>query len=217
MLPFDRTTPPSSRAADQARPTAAARQSLVALVALAAGALCGACAPWSASAPLAQAASQPIASAPSAAASPQPPQAEAERTWAAIQDRIASTPPEQWPALAAALGDGRASPEQSVELAWLLSLMRTDTARALELLQGVLQRTDPEARAWQRPAWLLKSLLSEQRRLEEQLDRLNTQLRDHQRDNQRRIDQLQEKLEALKSIERSLNQRGAPPAAPARP
>lgn len=120
---------------------------------------------------------------------------------------------------AAALGDGRATPEQSLELALLLGLMHApgDTARALDLLQGVLQRADPEALAWQHPALLLKALLSEQRRLEEQVERLNAQMRDQQRDSQRRIDQLNEKLEALKSIERSLNQRAAPPAPSARP
>jgi len=145
--------------------------------------------------------------------------AQAARTWSAIQDRIASTPPDQWPLHAAALGDGRATPEQSLELALLLGLLQApgDTARALDLLQGVLQRTDPEALAWRHPALLLKALLSEQRRLQEQAERLNAQLRDQQRDSQRRIDQLNEKLEALKSIERSLNQRAAPAAPASRP
>lgn len=212
---FDRPDRPPPRAA---WPTSLPRLSLMALTALAAG-LCVACAPWSSPAPLPTAAPQLAASAPSAASmpTPTPTQADVARTWTAIQERIASTPPDQWPAHAAALGDGRATPEQSVELALLLGLMHADTARALDLLQGVLQRTEPEAQAWQRPALLLKALLSEQRRLEEQVERLNTQLRDQQRDSQRRIDQLNEKLEALKSIERSLNQRAAPPAPSARP
>lgn len=186
------------------------RSTRLALVALATG-LCVACAPWSSPTSLPHATAQLAVPEPSAASTPD--EAQAERTWVAIQDRIASTPPTQWPAHAAALGDGHATPEQSVELALLLGLMHADTARALELLQGVLQRTGPEARAWQRPAWLLQALLSERRRREDQLERLNTQLRDQQRDSQRRIDQLNEKLEALKSIERSLSHR----AAPARP
>lgn len=212
---FDRPDRPSPRAAGLTR------LSRLALMAIATT-LCVACAPWSTPTAVPQAsaqptAAQPAASAPSTASRPAPTQAEVDRTWAAIQDRIASTPPEQWPAHAAALGDGRASPEQSVELALLLGLMHTDTARALDLLQGVLQRPEPESQAWQRPAWLLQALLSEQRRQQEQLDRVNTQLRDQQRDSQRRIDQLNEKLEALKSIERSLNQRATPPAAAPRP
>lgn len=208
MPPFDHPARPT-------RPTHWARLAITAL----ATSLCVACAPWSTSSAEHQAvvqpsAAQPTASAASAASKPAPTQAEVDRSWAAIQARIASTPPEQWPANAAALGDGRASPEQSVELALLLGLMRADITRALDLLQGVLQRTEPEARAWQGPAWLLQALLSEQRRQQEQIDRVNTQLRDQQRDSQRRIDQLNEKLEALKSIERSLNQR---PAAASRP
>lgn len=217
MPPFESTFDHPDRPPPRAAwPTSLTRLALVALTALAAG-LCVACAPWSSPTPLPTAASQPAASAPSAASMPTPTQAEVARTWTAIQERIASTPPDQWPAHAAALGDGRATPEQSVELALLLGLMHADTARALDLLQGVLQRPEPEAQAWQRPARLLKTLLSEQRRLEEQQERLNAQLRDQQRDSQRRIDQLNEKLEALKSIERSLNQRAAPPAPSARP
>lgn len=214
MPPFDRPDRPDRPPPRAAWPTSLTRLALMAFTALAAG-LCVACAPWSSPTRLPTAASQPAASAPSAASTPT--QAEVARTWTAIQERIASTPPDQWPAHAAALGDGRATPEQSVELALLLGLMHADTARALDLLQGVLQRPEPEAQAWQRPAGLLKTLLSEQRRLEEQQERLNAQLRDQQRDSQRRIDQLNEKLEALKSIERSLNQRAAPPPTAPRP
>ena len=48
----------------------------------------------------------------------------------------------------------------------------------------------------------------EQRRLEDSLERQSQQLREHQR----RIDQLNERLEAMRAIERSLTTR--PPAAP---
>lgn len=208
--------PPFDRSARAARPAPAAR--LTALVAGLLSSLCVACAPWS-PAPLPAPRPEPPQAASAPSAPPAPDVAQAARTWSAIQDRIASTPPDQWPLHAAALGDGRATPEQSLELALLLGLLQApgDTARALDLLQGVLQRTDPEALAWRHPALLLKALLSEQRRLQEQAERLNAQLRDQQRDSQRRIDQLNEKLEALKSIERSLNQRGAPAAPANRP
>lgn len=208
--------PPFDRSARAARPAPAAR--LTALVAGLLSSLCVACAPWS-PAPLPEPRPEPPQAASAPSAPPAPDVAQAARTWSAIQDRIASTPPDQWPLHAAALGDGRATPEQSLELALLLGLLQApgDTARALDLLQGVLQRTDPEALAWRHPALLLKALLSEQRRLQEQAERLNAQLRDQQRDSQRRIDQLNEKLEALKSIERSLNQRGAPAAPANRP
>ena len=62
-------------------------------------------------------------------------------------------------------------------------------------------------------ARLLASRYAEQRRLEEQLDKQNQQLRDVQR----RLDQTNERLEALKAIERSLTSRSpaAPTSAPA--
>ena len=50
------------------------------------------------------------------------------------------------------------------------------------------------------------------RRAEEAADRSAQQLREAQRDNQRKLDQLNEKLEQLKAIERSLNTRPAPAA-----
>ena len=52
---------------------------------------------------------------------------------------------------------------------------------------------------------LLSSQYAELRRQEESIDKLNGQLRDAQR----RIEQLNEKLEALKNIERSLSVRPA--------
>jgi hypothetical protein len=42
-------------------------------------------------------------------------------------------------------------------------------------------------------------------------------LRDTQRDNQRKLEDANAKLEALKAIERSLNTRQAPPASAPRP
>ncbi|MGC1174352.1 hypothetical protein [Polaromonas sp.] len=102
-------------------------------------------------------------------------------------------------------------PADQVRLALALSQTRQlyDLVRAQELLQRVLANAGAEARPLHPVARLLAARLSEQRRVEDLLDRQNQQLRDLQR----RLEQTQEKLDALKEIERSLNSR--PPAAPA--
>jgi hypothetical protein len=106
------------------------------------------------------------------------------------------------------LGDA-ASPEAQVQLSLVLSQLRQlpELIRAQELLARVLGNAD--AQALHPLARLLASRYSEQRRLEEQLEKQNQQLRDVQR----RLDQTNDRLEALKAIERSLTSR--PPAAPA--
>jgi hypothetical protein len=99
-----------------------------------------------------------------------------------------------------------------VQLALLLGQTRVagDTVRALQLLDQVAQSPAPEAAPWQPLARLLAARYAEQRRVEEQLERQNQQARDQQR----RLQQLTEKLEALKAIERSLTTLPGP-AAPA--
>ncbi|WP_227001417.1 hypothetical protein [Pulveribacter suum] len=88
-----------------------------------------------------------------------------------------------------------------------LALMHTrqpaDTARALGQVQRVL---DDDALAAVHPlARLLEGRLLQQRRLEEQLDRQARQLREAQQRNE----QLGERLEAMRKLERSLNTRPA--------
>ncbi|MEO8021189.1 hypothetical protein [Polaromonas sp.] len=102
-------------------------------------------------------------------------------------------------------------PADQVRLALALSQTRQlyDLVRAQELLQRVLANASAEARPLHAVARLLATRLSEQRRVEDLLDRQNQQLQGLQR----RLEQTQEKLDALKEIERSLNSR--PPAAPA--
>ncbi|WP_411883492.1 hypothetical protein [Polaromonas sp. YR568] len=101
------------------------------------------------------------------------------------------------------------SPSAQLQLSLVLSQLRQlpELVRAQELLARVLG--NPEAQALHPLARLLASRYGEQRRLEEQLDKQNQQLRDVQR----RLDQTNERLEALKAIERSLTSRQ--PAAPA--
>ena len=84
-----------------------------------------------------------------------------------------------------------------------------DTARALGMVQRVLGNTAPAALALHPLARLIESRLLQQRRLEDQLERQNQQLREAQRRN----DQLNERLEAVRAIERSLTTRPTPPPA----
>lgn len=103
-------------------------------------------------------------------------------------------------------------PSRALRLALVLAQTRqpADTARALGLVQRTL--ANPAAQDLHPLARLLEARLTQQRRLEEQLERQAQQLRDAQRRN----DQLSERLEAVRAIERSLTTRPAP-AAPAAP
>lgn len=111
-------------------------------------------------------------------------------------------------------GDGTGSLADTMKLALALGYTHvgSDVERAQGLLDKVLSSSGVEAQAWHGLARLLSAGYAEQRRAQEQIDRLNQQLRDTQRDNQRKLDQLNDKLDALKSIERSINNRV--PAAP---
>jgi len=82
-----------------------------------------------------------------------------------------------------------------------------ELARAQGLLDQVLRDPQPEAAAWKPLARLLADSLTEQRRVDEQAERQGQQLRDLQR----RLDAANEKLEALKAIERSLGAPRNPP------
>lgn len=96
----------------------------------------------------------------------------------------------------------------TLQLALALGQTRNppDTARALALLEALLRSADPAAAPWQPLARMLAGRFAEQRRVEEQAERQAQQLRD----GQRRIDQLNHQLEALKAIERSLSRPPAP-------
>lgn len=95
-----------------------------------------------------------------------------------------------------------------------------DTTRAISILQRVTtDLSDPEAAHWGPIAHLFFVRFLEQRKLEEQLDRQGQQMRE----DARRIDGLNHKINALRAIERSLNTRplpqggGATPRESARP
>ena len=108
-------------------------------------------------------------------------------------------------------------PATTLEMALTLGQTRTngDLAKGLSLLESLLRIPSPELQPWYPIARLLATRFAEQRRLEEQLERLSFQLRDNQRESSRKLEQLNEKLEALKAIERSLTVR--PNVAPASP
>jgi len=104
--------------------------------------------------------------------------------------------------------DGSAPPDAVLALALALSQQHNpgDLARAASLLQAITGSSSTALQPWRPLANLLADRLAEQQRLEDQLERLGAQ----HRDAQRTIQQLTEKLEALKAIERSMNSRAAP-------
>ncbi|CAM3470371.1 hypothetical protein [Polaromonas hydrogenivorans] len=104
-------------------------------------------------------------------------------------------------------------PANQLQLALALAQLRQtpELIRAQELLTRLLANTDAEAQALHPLARLLAARYGEQRRLEDQLDKQNQQTREVQR----RLDQTNERLEALKAIERSLTSRSPSPASPA--
>ncbi|MGM9480913.1 hypothetical protein ACS5PN_06960 [Roseateles sp. NT4] len=83
------------------------------------------------------------------------------------------------------LGQGRSAAEQ---------------AQAATQLEALASSSDPQAEPLKPLATLMAARLAEQRRLQDNVDKLNQQLRD----SQRRNEQLNEKLEALKAIEQTL-------------
>jgi hypothetical protein len=105
-----------------------------------------------------------------------------------------------------------APPDAVLELALALSHQRAggDLARSVALLEPLTKSSAPELAPWQPLARLLLGRVQEQRRLEEALARETAR----NRDQQRTLQQLNEKLEALKAIERSMTTRppGVPPA-----
>ncbi|MFT7774107.1 hypothetical protein [Roseateles sp.] len=75
-----------------------------------------------------------------------------------------------------------------------------ELAQATAQLELAANATEPQAEPLKPLATLLAARLAEQRRLQDNVDKLTQQLRD----SQRRNEQLNEKLEALKVIEQTL-------------
>lgn len=116
-----------------------------------------------------------------------------------------------------------APPDAVLELALALAQQRNagDLPRSIALLEPITKSSAPELAPWQPLARMLLGRVQEQRRLEDALAREVARGRDQQRT----LQQLNEKLEALKAIERSMTTRPpgvtpapaggtAPPASP---
>ena len=126
----------------------------------------------------------------------------------AYADRVRLMPPAELAQEVARLGEA-STPAGQMQLSLVLSQLHQlpELRRAQELLARVLGNASAEAQALHPLARLLAARYGEQRRLEEQLEKQIQQTRDVQR----RLDQTNEKLDALKAIERSMTSR--PPAA----
>ncbi len=126
----------------------------------------------------------------------------AARRALANHEQLRGLPPNELAQEIARLSALPPAPDTSIDLAMALLLTRNggEQNRAISLVEPLARSATPESEDWQPIARLLLARLLELRRLEELLDRRNQDLRDSQRD----VKQLNEKLEALKAIERSL-------------
>ncbi len=149
---------------------------------------------------------------------PRTPQDLAAQSLLATQDRLSALNTADLTQEAAHASDP-AAVEATMTQALALSMTHApgDLVRSLGLLDQVLHNNAPQADAWRSLARLLAYRLGEQRRAEELVERNAQQLRDAQRDGQRKLDQLNDKLEALKAIERSLNTRPGPSGSTSKP
>jgi hypothetical protein len=110
------------------------------------------------------------------------------------------------------LGDLVETPAVQMQMAIVLAQTRVpaDLARASGLLQRVISNPSADALPLQPLARTLAARYAEQRKVEEDRDKQAQQLRD----SQRRIDQLNDRIEALRAIERSFARPNPAPAAP---
>ncbi len=125
----------------------------------------------------------------------------------AYQSALRLMTPSELAKAQADLAKAEHAPQNTIRRAMLHAAVRGtgDLARAQALLEPLLTAIGKDAQLLAPLAQLLSSQYAELRRQEDSIDKLNAQLRDAQR----RIDLLNEKLEALKNIERSLSVRPA--------
>jgi hypothetical protein len=125
----------------------------------------------------------------------------------AYAERVHLMSPTELNQEATRLGD-RTSPTEQMQRSLVLSqmLLLPELIRAQELLVRVLANNSTEAQSLHALARLLATRYGEFRRLEDQLEKQTQQTREVQR----KLDQTNERLEALKAIERSLTSH--PPA-----
>lgn len=131
-------------------------------------------------------------------------------------DKLRTLPASEIAAEINRIGDPGDSPSTQMQLALALAQTRApaDLAKALTLMQRVGSNQTQDAQPLQPLARTLASRYQEQRRVEDDRDRQGQQVRDAQK----RIEQLSDRLEALRAIERSVSRPNAPAsAAPAAP
>ncbi|MCU4119566.1 hypothetical protein [Variovorax sp. N23] len=123
-------------------------------------------------------------------------------------DRLRSLGANELTAELARLGEPGDTPLVQMQVALVLAQTRVpaDLARSLGLLQRVISNPSADARPLQPLARLLAARFLEQRKVEDDRDRQAQQARDAQR----RIDQLNDRIEALRAIERSFARPNAP-------
>ena len=132
----------------------------------------------------------------------------------AYADKVRPLGPPELAAELNRLGDLVETPAVQMQMAIVLAQTRSsaDLARASGLLQRVIANPSADAQPLQPLARTLAARYTEQRKVEDDRDKQAQQLRD----SQRRIDQLNDRIEALRAIERSFA-RPAPATAPTMP
>jgi hypothetical protein len=137
------------------------------------------------------------------------------RHFIGYHDRVRSMSPAELQQEVQRIGDPAQSFKATMELSVVLGLTRnpSDVQRAIGLLDNLLRSPAPEAADWLPWARLLRSRYGEQRRVEDQLEKQTQALRE----SQRKLEQVNQQLEAVKAIERSLTPKPAPGASDARP
>ncbi|HTD06787.1 hypothetical protein [Undibacterium sp.] len=132
----------------------------------------------------------------------------------AYYQRTRLLPQAELPKMLADLNALAKNPHRDVQRAVILGFMRGngDLARAQGLLDSVVKSSEADAERIRPLAYFLYTNYAEWRRLDEAMDKQSQQLKDAQR----RADQLGQKLEDLKAIERQLptRPRNGTPASP---
>jgi hypothetical protein len=130
----------------------------------------------------------------------------------AYADRVRPLGGNELAAELARLGDPGDAPLSQMQVALVLAQTRVpaDLVRAIGLMQRVAANPSADAQPLQPLARALAARYQEQRRVEDDRERQAQQLRD----SQRRIEQLNDRIEALRAIERSFARPNSPPPAP---
>ena len=169
----------------------------------------------SAAAAAAQAASSPASTPVTLPAPPPPPSNDTVARMLTYAERVRVMPPAELSQEVARLSAPAEAtlPASQLQLSLVLSQLRQlpELIRAQELLARVLANSSADAQPLHPLARLLAFRYGEQRRLEDQIEKERQQTRDVQR----KLDQTNERLEALKAIERSLTTRPPAPPVPA--